>query len=81
MLQVVNALLTQLDRLKEFENVIIMATSNITDAIGVCYIYLVLCIMFILRLYLIFCQMRLLSIELISSFILARLPKVPFMKY
>lgn len=32
--QVVNALLTQLDSLRRFINVFVMATSNITEAIG-----------------------------------------------
>ena len=32
--QVVNALLTQIDRLKARPNVIVMTTSNITEAIG-----------------------------------------------
>lgn len=33
--QVVNALLTQMDRLKSWPNVIILTTSNITAAIGI----------------------------------------------
>jgi len=33
-LQVVNALLTQMDKLKSWPNVIILTTSNITTAIG-----------------------------------------------
>lgn len=32
--QVVNALLTQLDRLKQHPNVLVMTTSNLTNAIG-----------------------------------------------
>lgn len=35
-LRVVNALLTQLDKLKHRKNVLIMATSNIAQAIGGC---------------------------------------------
>lgn len=39
--QVVNALLTQLDRLKQHPNVLIMTTSNLTHAIGLsCYFFL-----------------------------------------
>jgi SpoVK/Ycf46/Vps4 family AAA+-type ATPase len=34
-LQVVNALLTQMDKLKSWPNVIILTTSNITTAIGI----------------------------------------------
>ena len=34
--QVVNALLTQLDKLKDRKNVLIMTTSNIAQAIGTC---------------------------------------------
>lgn len=34
-LRVVNALLTQIDRLRQHPNVLILATSNITGAIGV----------------------------------------------
>jgi hypothetical protein len=34
--QVVNALLTQLDRLKRYENVLVLTTSNITQALGAC---------------------------------------------
>jgi hypothetical protein len=33
-IRVVNALLTQLDHLKDFENVLLLATSNITGSIG-----------------------------------------------
>lgn len=33
-LQAVNALLTQIDRLKHHENVLVLTTSNITEAIG-----------------------------------------------
>ena len=36
--RVVNALLTQLDRLKEYSNVVVLATSNITDAIDEAFI-------------------------------------------
>jgi SpoVK/Ycf46/Vps4 family AAA+-type ATPase len=32
--RVVNALLTQLDKLKQHKNVLVMATSNLPDAIG-----------------------------------------------
>jgi hypothetical protein len=32
--QVVNALLTQLDRLKSWSNIVVLTTSNITAAIG-----------------------------------------------
>jgi SpoVK/Ycf46/Vps4 family AAA+-type ATPase len=32
--QAVNALLTQIDRLKHYENVLVLTTSNITEAIG-----------------------------------------------
>jgi SpoVK/Ycf46/Vps4 family AAA+-type ATPase len=35
-LQVVNALLTQLDKLKQFNNVLVMATSNLASKIGRC---------------------------------------------
>ncbi|KAG0489299.1 hypothetical protein HPP92_008110 [Vanilla planifolia] len=37
-IRVVNALLTQMDRLKSWPNVIIMTTSNITDAIDVAFV-------------------------------------------
>ncbi|KAG0489310.1 hypothetical protein HPP92_008121 [Vanilla planifolia] len=37
-IKVVNALLTQMDRLKSWPNVIIMTTSNITDAIDVAFV-------------------------------------------
>lgn len=37
-IRVVNALLTQLDRLKANANVLVMATSNITDAIDVAFV-------------------------------------------
>lgn len=37
-IRVVNALLTQLDRLKANPNVLVMATSNITDAIDVAFV-------------------------------------------
>jgi SpoVK/Ycf46/Vps4 family AAA+-type ATPase len=33
-IRVVNALLTQLDKLKRHKNVLVMATSNLPDAIG-----------------------------------------------
>lgn len=33
-MQVVNALLTQLDKLKTRKNVLVLTTSNITEAIG-----------------------------------------------
>lgn len=36
--KVVNALLTQLDRLKQHSNVLVMTTSNLTHAIGLSYV-------------------------------------------
>ncbi|KAF9519531.1 hypothetical protein BS47DRAFT_1288307 [Hydnum rufescens UP504] len=38
-IRVVNALLTQLDKLKHRKNVLIMSTSNLTQAIDSAYIY------------------------------------------
>lgn len=35
-LRVVNALLTQLDKLKHRKNVLVLTTSNISEAIGAC---------------------------------------------
>lgn len=37
-IRVVNALLTQLDRLKRFENVLILTTSNITEALDLAFV-------------------------------------------
>jgi hypothetical protein len=39
-LQVVNVLLTQMDKLKSWPNVIILTTSNITMAIGITFCHL-----------------------------------------
>jgi len=37
-IRVVNALLTQIDQLKQYKNVLILATSNITEAIDIAFI-------------------------------------------
>jgi SpoVK/Ycf46/Vps4 family AAA+-type ATPase len=37
-IRVVNALLTQLDQLKKFPNVLILTTSNITEAIDIAFV-------------------------------------------
>jgi hypothetical protein len=39
-LQVVNVLLTQMDKLKSWPNVIILTTSNITMAVGITFCHL-----------------------------------------
>ena len=36
-IRVVNALLTQIDQLRQYKNVLILTTSNITGAIGIIY--------------------------------------------
>ena len=41
-IRVVNALLTQIDQLKTFSNILILTTSNITGAIGMCSVELLI---------------------------------------
>lgn len=41
-IRVVNAVLTQLDRLKSHKNVLVLATSNVTGAIGTCVVLLLI---------------------------------------